>query len=605
MVIAAWLITLSFLINNYWSSYSTLQSVQKTMNSYVQDAEADFRTVLSDPGFDAVQKGKPFTDEQQQMLTGRNYFIFFYKKNSAAAFNLQYWNTQQVLPDAGITGSSLKVGFAELANGFYVWNKSESAGVLAIALIPVKWNYIVTNAYLKNNFVHNPRTGLQYDIFPGEGLKGSVTSLYGAPLFYLVEKKEAIIERDNVVSLWLRVIAVLLVLLFIHLCAVYIAGKNLAKGILFLAGSLFILRLLSYVFPFPLNLRQLELFDPTIYASGFILRSLGDLLINAILFVWIVMFVRQQMLERNVVFHLKNKYARWGLLITGCLIMLCASFIGVHIIRSLISDSHISFDVINFFSLNVYSVIGFLILCCLAVGFYFLCQLVLFLIKPFFSAAFPELYLCAAILGLLFLSINFGVLQQGMQLYSLAWLLLCLFLFNNNYLNQVASRIVSSKLIFWIFFFSLSMTFLIIVENNNKELRNRYHYAEVLATKTDPASESMLNSMLTDFRLDFLSGNFNRLKNELSNRFLKDSLINNNFSGYTNRYDTRIYSYDENENALFNDDNADYNQLNTILNTQAKPTAVADLYYYDESYDRFNYISKKVIKDFSGNFLGT
>ncbi|MBC7866194.1 MAG: HAMP domain-containing histidine kinase, partial [Gloeobacteraceae cyanobacterium ES-bin-316] len=131
------------------------------------------------------------------------------------------------------------------------------------------------------------------------------------------------------------------------------------------------------------------------------------------------------------------------------------------------------------------------------------------------------------------------------------------------------------------------------------------HYAEVLATKTDPASESMLNSMLTDFRLDFLSGNFNRLKNELSNRFLKDSLINNNFSGYTNRYDTRIYSYDENENPLFNDDNASYNQLNTILNTQAKPTAVADLYYYDESYDRFNYISKKVIKDFSGNFLGT
>jgi len=149
------------------------------------------------------------------------------------------------------------------------------------------------------------------------------------------------------------------------------------------------------------------------------------------------------------------------------------------------------------------------------------------------------------------------------------------------------------------------MTVIIIIENNRKELRNRHHYAEILAAKTDPASESMLNSMLTDFRIAFLSENFDRLKNEQANKFLKDSLINNNFSGYKNRYDTRIFSFDERETPLHNDNAASYDQLNTILNTQSKTTAVQGLFYYDESYDRFSYISKKVINDYSGKLLGT
>ncbi len=605
LVLAAWLITLSFLINNYWSSSSSLKAVKKEMSSYVREAEVDFTDLMQDTAYTPLYAGKVAANEEPP-LTERNYFVFFYQPDTSGRYVLQYWNTQQVLPDSGILQSSLKAGFAQLANGFYVWNKQDTAGTIAICLIPVKWNYIVTNDYLKNSFVNHPRIGNQYDIFPGEGLSGTITSVHGVPLFYLVQKKTGIDAGDNMVSVWLRLLAVLSVLLFVHFCSVHFAAhKSFGHGFLFLLGTIIFLRSISYVFPIPLNLRYFELFDPTIYGSGFIQRSLGDLLINALLFVWVVVFTRHQLVACHTTLRGSYKYQKWWVLVGGCLLLLSATFIGIHIVRSLISDSQISFDVINFFSLNIYSVIGFIILCCMAVGYYFLCQLVLYLIKPFFTAAFPELYLCTTILGLMLLTFNIGSLQQGLELYGLAWLLLILFLLNSRYVNQIATRIISSKLVFWIFFFSISMTVLMIVENNQKELRNRTHYAEVLATKTDPASQSMLNSMLTDFRLDFLSVNFDRLKSPYANRFLKDSLINNNFSGYTNRYDTRIYSFDAKETSLFNEDNSSYNQLNTILNTQAKATSVKGLYYYDESYDRFNYISKKVINDFSGNFLGT
>ncbi|MEO7446284.1 MAG: HAMP domain-containing sensor histidine kinase, partial [Ferruginibacter sp.] len=291
--------------------------------------------------------------------------------------------------------------------------------------------------------------------------------------------------------------------------------------------------------------------------------------------------------------------------VAGSLTILWTTFSIGSIISSLVTDSQISFDVVNFFSLNIYSIIGFVVLCCLAIAYYFLCQVILYLLKPFFGKSFWELFLAITIFSLIFLSFKIGDMQGGFAISLLAWLLLFLFLLNNNYFNLIASRVIASQMVFWLFFFSISITAVIILENNKNEMRNREHYAEILATKSDPASEILLNTMLTDFRVDFLADNLNRFKNERQNKALKDSLINNNFSGYTNRFDTHVFTFDQNEQPLFNEINTDYNSLNTILNSQARPTGIEGLYYYDESYERFSFISKKNITDTSGTTLGT
>jgi two-component system, NtrC family, nitrogen regulation sensor histidine kinase NtrY len=604
LVLVAWLVTLSFLINNYWSSYSNLTAVQHKMTGYIQSAEKDFMGMAANGTFKSLVRRDSLVEEPQKIA--EDYYLFLYNMDSAGALQLNYWNTQNVLPDSGITFSSLKAGFATLPNGFYVWNKLDSAGILAIALIPVKWNYIITNEYLKNNFVDNPLTGQQYDIFPGKTTAGNITSVHGTPLFYLVEKNAENIIKDNIVSIWFRILAAILLLLFIHLCAVYISVSHKAHyAILFLLGCIIFLRSVSYIFPVPLNFRQLELFDPTVYGSNFILRSLGDLLINSLLFVWIVMFARYLINEHNIKLASVSQKNKWLYLAMGVFIILLATYSGVYIIRSLIADSQISFDVINFFSLNIYSVTGFVVLCCIAVGYFFLCQLILELLRPHFKGWFKELYLGVTIMGLMFFTINLGLMQSSLGLFSLLWLLVFLYFLNSSYLQLISFPVISSRVVFWIVFFSISMTVIIIVENNRKELRNRHHYAEILATKTDPSSESMLNAMLSDFKIDFLAENFERFKDDQANKFLKDSLINNNFSGYKNRYATRIYTFDEKETPLYNENTARYDELNTILNTQAKATAVSGLFYYDESYDRFSYISKKVINNFSGEMLGT
>ena len=208
------------------------------------------------------------------------------------------------------------------------------------------------------------------------------------------------------------------------------------------------------------------------------------------------------------------------------------------------------------------------------------------------------------IVGLAVLTIRIKEPSVIFELWLLLWLLLYLLLLNNKHLLLLASQIISSRLIFWLFFFSLSIAAIIIVENDKKEVEKRKYYAETLATKADPASEHLMNTVLTDFRNEALAPLFGEFKNGYTNKLLKDSLLNGNFTGYLNKYDTRIYTFDDREKPLYNQDSTNYNTLTTILKTQGKPTAIANLYYYDVSYDRFTYISKIDVSDSANGRLG-
>lgn len=602
LIVAAWLFTIAIIIDTYWSASSSVKTAQRQLSNYIQDAETDFQSLVGDGNFIKTIQKENYDEAFLSTLTSKNYFLFLYKTDTSSDNELFFWNTQHVVPSAALWYLEGNSGFVQLQNGYYVWNRLTNGNFKAIALIPVKWNYIITNEYLQNNFVlknlsDDYSVSIKKNNFP-------VTSVYGKDLFYLSKSTASEQSRSNLFAVWLSVGGILAILLFIHLAAMLLCGINTTKGILFFISAILILRAVSYFVPLPVNFRQFELFDPSIYGSDLIQRSLGDLLVNAILFVWIILFIRWALQPAGNLLRPATKNARWSFVAAASAVLVLATFSGARIVRSLVSDSQISFDVINFFSLNVYSIVGFIVLCCIAIGYYFLSQIIISLLKPLLPANAYPLFLGVTLCGLLFLSFKVGKMSGGVELLILLWLLLFLFLLNNKWFNLFASQIISSNLVFWLFFFSMSITSLIMIENTAKELRNRRHYAEIISTKADPSSETLINSMLTDFRADYLATNFHKLKAGYTNQAFKDSLVQSNFSGYTDRYDTQIFSFDENERSLFNADSTDYNELNTILNTQARPTGTPNLYFYDVSYDRFSYISKKVLIDYNGVLLG-
>ena len=106
-----------------------------------------------------------------------------------------------------------------------------------------------------------------------------------------------------------------------------------------------------------------------------------------------------------------------------------------------------------------------------------------------------------------------------------------------------------------------------------------------------------MNIALKNFRSEFLDREFYRFSTVDENQILKDSLISENFSGYLNAYETEIYTFNKDEQPLFNIDSVSFNTLNTVYNLQSKRTSVGDWQYYEESFDKFYYIARKVVVD--------
>ncbi|WP_431211010.1 hypothetical protein ACQ86N_34465 [Puia sp. P3] len=142
-------------------------------------------------------------------------------------------------------------------------------------------------------------------------------------------------------------------------------------GVGFLIAIILTLRICVYAFPGWLNLRQFELFDPTIYSSSMVLSSLGDLVINAFLFFWIILFIRRELSEYTIPQSI-HPWKNWVWITIGLALLVVTTFEFANIVQSLVTDAKISFNVTNFFSLLTnYSFIGFLALAALALGYFF------------------------------------------------------------------------------------------------------------------------------------------------------------------------------------------------------------------------------------------
>ncbi len=603
LVTAAWLITISFIIDNYWSGSASPEAFQKNMSGYIAGHENDFDAITNDSAVINKIAHKSSSEIALQQLTEKKYFFFILSKNERGNYDLLFWNTQVIDPTIHIFNMQGRSGFIQLPNGYYVWRKAEVNSLTVLALIPVKWNYAITNEYLENSFAIDNRLGNNYSI-SDQPNGTSIKSKEGNFLFSLVQNNIITIPQNALLASLFRLLAALVIFLMVHLMATYVVKKNFYQGVVFLAAFILAIRIASYYLPIPLNLRQFELFDPSIYGSNAVFRSLGDLLINALLFLWVILFVRFYIQEKKIAIPSDKPVIKWVAILLGIVFILISTLVCGHIFLSLVADSQISFDVINFFTLNIYSVIGFVVLGCVAIGYFFLTQVVIYLLQPLLPKNILVMLVYVTIIGLVVLTIRIKEPDVIFELCLLLWLLIYLLLVNNKHLFLLASQVISSRLIFWLFFFSLSIAAIIIVENDKKEVEKRKYYAETLAAKADPANEHLMNTVLTDFRNEALAPLFGEFKNSYTNKSLKDSLLNGNFSGYLNKYDTRIYTFDDKEKPLYNQDSTNYNTLTTILKTQGKATAFANLYYYDVSYDQFTYISKIDITDSAKRRLG-
>ena len=600
-----------YFLNLYFSGDNSVRQLRNSIQSFLQDRERDFDSLSRDTAFLRRLAYKRYSKKELDRIVDKKYGLFLYGSDSVGAgLYLQFWNDQRSLPTTAMINGPDTAGFIHLANGQYEYIKRTEFGAdhkahLVIGLIPIRWQYYITLSNLSPEFVDFPSAEKRVEIVPAK-TDLPVVSSRGSVIFYLSRKA----DYQAPAHVWLIplmiLLGLLLVLIIIHNIAHSVSQRwGTTWGIVFLVSTIVMMRAIVYLAPDLLNLRQFDLFDPTIYSSSIILNSLGDLVINSFLFCWIIMFVRRELHDYTIPQSV-HRWKNWLLLTIGLALLVLTTFLFANIVQSLVTDAKISFNVTNFFSLlKNYSFIGFLALAALALGYFFLSQVLFQLIGYLIRSLSIVLYIITATIGLLVLTFIQRAETVELDIFVLIWLLCYVWLMQRRIFFDLRFRLNVSEVLFWLFIFSMSISAVILFENRKMTEAQRQDMAERLGKQSDPSNETSLSIYFSYIDNDFLTANFKRFHDQYENQQIKDSISNKYFPAYQDNFDTRLYTFDGDEKPLYNEPPVSYDTLNTTFTVQGKSTDITDLRYVERSFDKFAYIYKKTVKnDSTGKVAG-
>ena len=595
---------LSFLFTQSFSPGRSIKNDINELEDFVRSKHKEFNTLVADTSLIKRLAFNTYSEKEVEEFTSSKYStgIFVYKKDFGGG-ELKFWNNQTSFPPNEIFSYPDTAYFEHRPNGFYICLKStfgltaKHDSIATIGMIPVMYRYFSS---LADQFPYSKTASSRISI-SGLPTEYPVTGLTDNIRFYIspvISKTSATLSLNIIFKL----LAVLLLLIYIHFTSEKISQEyGFWKGLSFLIVTLISLRLLSYFFPFPFNFRQFELFDPGVYGSNPIHRSLGDLLINSVFFCWLVLFSWQKI--RSTGFY--DLSIKRGIIkgVVGSLVVVATTFLTAYIIRSLAADSSISFDVINFFSLTPYTVFGFIALSILAVGYYYFMKIMTPLLSLSFNNNMFPVYLIIGAAGLTFLTFQVDNPLLIFYILVLGWLIFYVWLSQINFFGITNQRQTMAGGLFWIFIFSVSITAVIINANGEKEWQTRIGIAEKVNRKTDPDNERELGITLTYFDNEFFAPNFYRFsQDQRSASLLRDSLLTR--SDYLRNYNSRLYVFDAQKNPLYNDQPEPYNDLETKMKINVRETSVPNLYYFNTSFSSYTFIFKQTVTDPPGNVLG-
>ena len=613
LIAATFLLLLSFVSAFYFRSQPSTNQERKALQKYIQRQQHDFDKVIRDSVLMRKLVQQKETLDNFKEISKKEYGLFLFAETLSDVNQILFWSNQKVIPPDDDFVLPDGEYFQRLGNGYYVVEKKTirlsglSNNVVAFCIIPVELRYDKESEYFFNHFVYSSDAERKIKISEAK-TNNPVFGVSGKPLFYIDHKVHSLLPSNDTATIILRLAGFLLFLIFIHFVAEAITRKKgIFRGLLFLTVALVAIRLGIFLLPFVFYFRQFTLFDPTIFAANIFNPSLGDLLINSVLFCWLVVFAWFHIGYRNKISLLLKGSKLFVAGLVAAAILVWFTFQLALIIRSLVIDSKISFYVTDFFSLTIYTVVGFIILALLSLAFYYLSRLLLQVIYPAFRGKTIYVYFAVTLLGLAFLTFYANNKSVLFLFPVLLWLIVYILLLTQQKLIINRFRITVAGILFWIFIFSFSLSTLLLFQNKVKELREQKALADKYVQLTNPSDERTLSIGLRYLDQRFLQNNFERFLDKERNLYLRDSIANENSSNqFGGTFNTKIYVFDSTEQGVNNNDPMSYMELNNILAFRSKPTAVPNLFYHETSFDQFTYITKIDIPDtagFKGSFF--
>jgi two-component system nitrogen regulation sensor histidine kinase NtrY len=607
LLIAAWVYTLTFVFNNYWSKYASYNSVTNSFQEAVSKKEQSFADWVTDTvQLQNLASGNTKPDLLEQ-IREKPFFVFIYKGGEVAKGPI-FWSTNEVLPDPYHVSFFRTGSFVKYGSGQYEMLKrtmSTSNGPLVVVgLVLLHTEFFIENGSLQK----------EYPGFSGLDGKMSITTNptpydivgeRGRPLLYFSPQVPEPIYVFNRASFIVECLASLFLCLFISkFSSTLIRQKKVMAGLLFFSICFFTLRIAILRYSFPIDLQQLSLFGSDKNTINHQADELGHLMLDAVLAFWLSIFI-----TRHTVYILQyisdyTRNVKWLMTIILAVCVALGHFVLVFVVRNLYLNSSISFDLTNFLSFDYTTTLSLCILFLLCVAHYLLVR---FAVQALMRLTGGKMWTVLTIViaaGLVVLTFFLNHPYTVALLFSLVWLLVFFVTVTGRKLKPAPAA--SGATIIWLFVYAVSLSLLLSMLGDVKLKARTYSLGKSLQMQKDSTSEYLVRYAASNLkRMDWFEL-LERCANEKSADSLKKAIKTTYFSDYLDKYNTGIYLFNKYDSSINNEGSVNFESLNTLTASQGVSTGFPGLFYFNESFDRFGYIIKQRIQGGPENsFQGT
>lgn len=562
--------------------------------------EAAFRLVLSDSNLvDRVYSGS-MSSEDIKRLTDLQFGIYAYRNDT-----IIFWNNNKVLADCEPPSPDGKNELYFNERGKFVKNcitpDSLQGNEKIVALYPVVTTYPFENSYLKSSFVAAEYIPINTTVSSRETVDSyPIADIDGKNVFHVNFKTQSLPEwSPGTVIISLLLLAILFTVFWLQLITTYYTQKNsFWSGFFLLGGIILVFRVLTYRFGLPFNLEVLPIFRPQLYAASIVLNSLGQLLLNAVLFLWLVQFVVRHS-RHDFLKELKIQAPVKILLAIGFILaILLYSFAYINIVSTLITDSKISFDVSHFYTISTYTIIGLFIIAIVTTASFMVVYLLSLQLSILIENKWLK-YALLAVVGTTMILLSDTATTLYVSFGLLLWLIIFIMLLDRKNLSPVGD-LFSPQMIFWSAFIFAFCTGILQYFNYIKEHEARLHFAEKVVQQRDDITEYAFRVVADNIAEDPVLKSYLRYysrnrRKELDERF--DALY---LSGHLNKYQSKLLIYDDMGRSLYNNDTLSYNTLVRLVKN-AEPTITSSLYYREDAQDGRYYLAEIPITSGDGS----
>lgn len=560
-----------------------------------------FKALASGPSLpDRIFTGRLSSSEVAK-LEAQPYYLFAYQGDS-----LVFWNTNEVMPLPGMTADSSNGRIADLKGCRVILHTLDAGnGRKLLALLPLARSYLVENKYLSSGFAASSLIPAASQLLP-EATIGAVPvkEVSGKLLFYLqVPAEEMAVLPPDALTIVLCLAALLCSLIWVQLLILFFTRKRShGLGILFtillVAGA----RALLYRTGLPFHLDDTRLFSSELYGYNGFLPSLGDLLLNVLCFLWIVVFILTQAPYRN---YFRNWRLRWyNYILAYGLLQLLVLFVFalVPVLRSVVVDSQISFDVSRIHAIDRYTIIGLFTIGMMVSVSGLLIHFVNILSGNLVRRRWVKY-------GLLLVALTPLVLIAPMpflwiHLSVALWVLAFVLILDLPHMTLTAD-LFSPYMVFWSVFVCACMTALTLFFIRSREReKDRIAFASHVAGRQDLLMEYNFQTMADNLEKDPLIRDFIRQPAADKRSRLNEYLNAYYFSKQLSQYQSTLYIFDGQGHGLYNRDTLSMASFDTRLSS-GTPSVDLRLFFNETASDDHYYLAQLTIYDSLGSRTAT